>query len=139
MLQVGDLKVNLGQKMRVKVNGKRVTIPYRIEHKRLNINFTDDSVIVSTDIGIKVLWDGISVLEVSVPSSYRGRLCGLCGNFNSLPRDDFTSRHGKLLQDMQKFGHSWAVISKKTCENVRHSKVENIDKEKRCRGRKDHR
>lgn len=138
-LKVGDLKVNLGQKMRVKVNGKRVTIPYRIEHKRLNINFTDDSVIVSTDIGIKVLWDGISVLEVSVPSSYRGRLCGLCGNFNSLPRDDFTSRHGKLLQDMQKFGHSWAVISKKTCENVRHSKVENIDKEKRCRGRKDHR
>ncbi|PBC32458.1 Kielin/chordin protein [Apis cerana cerana] len=87
-IKVGDSKVNLGQKMRVKVNGKKVEIPYRV-----------------------VLWDGISFLEVSAPTSYRGHLCGLCGNFNSLPKDDFTNRRGKLLQDPQP----------------------------RCRGRKDHR
>ncbi|KMQ92697.1 bmp-binding endothelial regulator protein [Lasius niger] len=124
--------------MRVKVNGKRVDLPYRIDN-RLSINCTVDNVIVSTNIGIKVLWDGISFLEVSVPSSYRGRLCGLCGNFNSQTKDDFTTRHGRLLQDVQKFGQSWAVATKKTCENVRFPKLGNVDKERRCRGRKDHR
>lgn len=135
MLQIGDLKVNLGQKMRVKVNGKKVDVPYAVAN-RLDINRTIDSVIVNTQIGIKVLWDGISYLEVSAPSSYRGRLCGLCGNFNSVTKDDFTTRRGRLLQDAQQFGQSWAVGAKKMCVRAR---SENVNKERRCRGRKDHR
>lgn len=133
---MGDSKVNLGQKMRVKVNGKKVEIPYRVIN-RLDVNRTVDGIIVSTHIGIKVLWDGISFLEVSAPTSYRGRLCGLCGNFNSLPKDDFTNRRGKLLQDPQPFGQSWLVGAKKSC--VRPKPVANVDRARRCRGRKDHR
>ncbi|KAK9297425.1 hypothetical protein QLX08_008855 [Tetragonisca angustula] len=135
-IKVGDLKVNLGQKMRVKVNGKKVDIPYRVAN-RLDVNRTADSIVVSTQIGIKVLWDGISFLEVSAPTSYRGRLCGLCGNFNSLPKDDFTNRRGKLLQDPQPFGQSWLVGAKRSC--VRPKPMANFDRAKRCRGRKDHR
>ncbi|XP_060816792.1 BMP-binding endothelial regulator protein isoform X2 [Bombus pascuorum] len=135
-IKVGDLKVNLGQKMRVKVNGKKVEIPFRMAN-RLDVNRTTDSIIVSTQIGIKVLWDGISFLEVSAPTSYRGRLCGLCGNFNSLPKDDFTNRRGKLLQDPQPFGQSWLVGAKKSC--VRPKPSVSPDRAKRCRGRKDHR
>ncbi|GAB1861165.1 BMP-binding endothelial regulator protein [Camponotus japonicus] len=134
-LKIGDLKVNLGQKMRVKVNGKKVNLPYHITN-RLDINCTTDSVIVNTHIGIKVLWDGISFLEVSVPSSYRGRLCGLCGNFNSQIKDDFTTRRGRLLQDAQKFGQSWVVSAKRTC--TRSPRLGNVEKQKRCRGRSDH-
>jgi len=136
VLQIGDLKVNLGQKMRVKVNGKRIDVPYTVAN-RLDIIRTNDSVIVNTQIGIKVLWDGISFLEVSAPSSYMGRLCGLCGNFNSQIKDDFTTRRGRLLQDPQQFGQSWAVGAKKMCN--RPPRLGNIDREKRCRGRKDHR
>lgn len=135
-LQVGDLKVNLGQKMRVKVNGKKVEVPYRVA-SRLEVNRTADSIIVSTQIGIKVLWDGISFLEVSAPTSYRGRLCGLCGNFNSLSKDDFENRKGRVMQDPQAFGQSWAVGAKKSC--VRPRPAANLDRERRCRGRKDHR
>lgn len=121
--------------MRVKVNGKKVNVPYRVGN-RLDINRTAESVIVNTQIGIKVLWDGISFLEVSAPSSYRGRLCGLCGNFNSVVKDDFTTRRGRLLQDPQLFGQSWAVGAKKMCIRPR---AGNIDRDRRCRGRKDHR
>ncbi|CAL7941622.1 unnamed protein product [Xylocopa violacea] len=135
-IKVGDLKVNLGQKMRVKVNGKKVEIPYSVAN-RLDVNRTADSIIVSTQIGIKVLWDGISFLEVSAPTSYRGRLCGLCGNFNSLPKDDFTNRKGRLLQDPQIFGQSWLVGPKRSC--TRPKPVPNLDRSRRCRGRKDHR
>ncbi|XP_015182767.1 PREDICTED: BMP-binding endothelial regulator protein isoform X1 [Polistes dominula] len=134
-IKIGDLKVNLGQKMKVKVNGKRVDVPYSVENK-LDVNRTADSIIVNTPIGIKVLWDGISFLEISASTSYRGRLCGLCGNFNSLPKDDFMTRRGRLLQDPQPFGQSWAVGAKKTCTP---KSLINPEKERRCRGRKDHR
>ncbi|XP_012224763.1 BMP-binding endothelial regulator protein isoform X2 [Linepithema humile] len=135
-IKIGNMKVNLGQKMRVKVNRKRVNVPYRFGNL-LDINRTAESVIVNTQIGIKVLWDGISFLEVSAPASYRGRLCGLCGNFNSQAKDDFTTRRGRLLQDPQQFGQSWTVGAKKMC--TRAPRLGNIDRERRCRGRKDHR
>lgn len=134
-MKIGDLKVNLGQKMKVKVNGKRVDVPYSVPNK-LDVNRTADSIIVNTPIGIKVLWDGISFLEISASTSYRGKLCGLCGNFNSLPKDDFMSRRGRLLQDPQLFGQSWAVGAKKKCTPTR---TLNPERERRCRGRKDHR
>ncbi|KAL0128047.1 hypothetical protein PUN28_003347 [Cardiocondyla obscurior] len=136
-VKIGDLKVNLGQKMRVKVNGKKVNVPYRIPNQ-LDINRTDESVLVNTRIGVKVLWDGISFLEVSVPSSYRDQLCGLCGNFNSQIKDDFTVRQGRVVQDPQQFGQSWAVgASKKMC--LRNPRFGNATRQRRCRERKDQR
>ena len=132
-LKIGDMKVNLGQKMRVKVNGRRVEIPFRMATK-LDINRTQDSILVSTHLGIKILWDGISFLEVSAPTSYRGKLCGLCGNFNSIPKDDLTNRKGKLLSDPVSFGNSWAVGAKKIC-----SRTKNHARTRGCKLRKDHR
>ncbi|XP_043270106.1 BMP-binding endothelial regulator protein isoform X1 [Venturia canescens] len=134
-LKIGDMRINLGQKMRVKVNGMKIDVPYR-EPNRIDINRTMDSILVSTHIGVKVLWDGISFIEVSVPTTYRGKLCGLCGNFNLLPKDDFTTRRGRVLQDSHAFGQSWAVGSKKSCTRARPGT--NVDRERRCRGRKDH-
>lgn len=126
------LKVNLGQKMRVKVNGTRIDIPYSIPN-RLEINRTADSILLSTHIGIKILWDGISFIEVSAPPTYRNRLCGLCGNFNSKPQDDLTSRGRNLLNDPESFGKSWAVGSKRACSR---QKKTGGDRERRCRKRK---
>ncbi|XP_057336136.1 BMP-binding endothelial regulator protein isoform X1 [Microplitis mediator] len=131
-LKMGDLRVNLGQRMRVKVNGMKIDVPYRLPNK-LEINRTADSILVNTKIGIKILWDGIGFIEVSAPTSYRERLCGLCGNFNSMPKDDFTTRRGRLVQDPYPFGQSWAVGSKKSCGKPR------VDRERRCRSRQDHR
>ena len=130
---MGDLKVNLGQKMRVKINGQRINVPYRMAN-RFDINRTLDGIVVSTYLGIKILWDGISFLELSAPTSYRGKLCGLCGNFNSIPKDDFTNRKGKLMTDPVSFGNSWAVGTKRVCSRTKHHTVR-----RGCKMRKDHR
>ena len=47
------------------------------------------SAAVETGVGVQLLWDGDSFLEVSVPHAMQGRLCGLCGNFNGNKSDDF--------------------------------------------------
>ena len=76
--------------------------------------------------GLKLLWDGVSFLEMSVPSKYRGDLCGLCGNFNGDKSDDFgfgkrqiqTLQDGQnlqSLQDGQRFGASWRVGGLRAC------------------------
>ncbi|XP_011501241.1 PREDICTED: BMP-binding endothelial regulator protein [Ceratosolen solmsi marchali] len=132
-MKIGELKVNLGQRMRVKVNGRRVEVPFRLANK-LNINRTLDSILVTTHLGIKILWDGISFLEVSAPTYYRGKLCGLCGNFNSIPKDDLMNRRGKLMSDPVNFGNSWAVGAKKICSRTKTHALR-----RGCKLRKDHR
>ncbi|BES97591.1 Hypothetical protein NTJ_10405 [Nesidiocoris tenuis] len=115
-IKIGLTKVNLGEKRRVKINGERVFPPlYRSD---LTVTEAEDrnSVLVESKIvGIKVLWDGNSFLEVSVPAKYRGKLCGLCGNYNNVPRDDLKTRMGIVVMDPYKFGNSWRVGGKKAC------------------------
>ncbi|KAK7602496.1 hypothetical protein V9T40_008085 [Parthenolecanium corni] len=113
-IRMGKLKVNLGDKMRVKVNGERVPLPF--ENYFVNVTKTAYSVLVQTNLGIKVVWDGNSFLEVSVPSSYKNRLCGLCGNYNSNPKDDFKTRSGRMAFDETSFATSWQVGSRKACQ-----------------------
>lgn len=46
---------------------------------------------------------------------FSGNLCGLCGNFNAVPRDDMTTKNGQVVLDPQLFGSSWRVGGKNSC------------------------
>ena len=38
--------------------------------------------LLTIDIGLKVLWDGNQVITVNLCNTYKGYVCGLCGNFD---------------------------------------------------------
>ena len=38
--------------------------------------------VLKTDFNLIVAWSGGSTVKVQVPASYRGNLCGLCGDGN---------------------------------------------------------
>lgn len=57
----------------------------------------------------QVLWDGMSFLEVSVPAKYKGKLCGLCGNFNSMSRDDLMTRRGRVTKTLSLYFLSFSL------------------------------
>lgn len=90
------MKINLGEKQRIKVNGKKVNVPFFIGDE-LSITRLKEMLNVETRLGIKIVWDGISFLEVSVPARFKGQLCGLCGNYNSVARDDLTTKRGRVI------------------------------------------
>lgn len=113
-LRIGATKINMGKKMRIKVNGHRVTLPHKINGVA-EIARSNGSVLLKADIGIQMLWDGDGFLEVTVSSVYKGKLCGLCGNFNSKARDDMKTRDGRLLSDTWRFGSSWRVGGTRAC------------------------
>ncbi|CAG7733363.1 unnamed protein product [Allacma fusca] len=112
-LKVREGRVTLGQKMRIKYNGKRVALPF--SQGSLRIYQDGYSAMVETGVGVKLLWDGDSFLEVSVPHSMQGRLCGLCGNFNGNKSDDLTTRRGSPANHPNAFGKSWRVGGIKAC------------------------
>ncbi|KAM4553451.1 kielin/chordin-like protein [Fundulus diaphanus] len=107
---IRDVAVQLLQEFVVKVNEEVVTLPF-LREPYIYIEQQANTVLLNTNIGLKVLWSPRSHLEVSVPGSYRGHTCGLCGNFNKYPQDDLQMSTGQLTPSESEFGNSWRMTS----------------------------
>ncbi|XP_053464571.1 kielin/chordin-like protein isoform X2 [Nycticebus coucang] len=105
---LGDVKVQLLQGRAVTVDGRPVALPF-LQEPLLYVELQGRAVILHAQPGLQVLWDGQSQVEVSVPGSYRGQTCGLCGNFNGFAQDDLQGPEGLLLPTEAAFGNSWQV------------------------------
>lgn len=111
-----DLRFNLQQKGRVKLNRKKLTLPYKREGK-VHIEKKNGNVEITFQNGMKIFWNGKSFLEVSVPAIYKNKLSGLCGNFNGNIQDELKTRKGHVYKDneIMHFGAAWCVGSKASC------------------------
>ncbi|XP_034389852.1 kielin/chordin-like protein [Cyclopterus lumpus] len=107
---IGDITVQLLQDWVVKVNGEVVTLPF-LSEPYIYVERQTNTILLNTNIGLKVLWSGRSHLEVSVPGSYKGHTCGLCGNFNNYYQDDLRMPSGRLSLSESDFGNSWRVMN----------------------------
>ncbi|XP_044213158.1 kielin/chordin-like protein isoform X1 [Thunnus albacares] len=106
----GDVKVQLLQDWVVKVDDEVVTLPF-LREPYIYIERQTNTILLNTNIGLKVLWNGRSYLEVSVPGSYKGQTCGLCGNFNNYRQDDLRMPSGRISPSESGFGNSWRVTN----------------------------
>lgn len=64
--------------------------------------------VIETDFGLTVRYDWEHYLVVTLSDRYAGKTCGLCGNFNGNPNDDFTTPSGTQAGAVA-FGSSWKV------------------------------
>ena len=67
--------------------------------------------VILTTSGVRVSWDGLYRVDVTVSTSWRGRLCGLCGDYNGNPNDDFRTPDNLLSNSPNDFGVSWEYNS----------------------------
>lgn len=114
VIRVKDMKVKLGQFLRVRIKKERIKLPF-VKLRVLSINQENHNIVVRINKGVKVVWDGDNYMEVSVSPTYKNKLCGLCGNYNDKQEDDFMSRNGTRLADPNAFGNSWLVGRRKKC------------------------
>uniref|UniRef100_H0V452 Kielin cysteine rich BMP regulator n=1 Tax=Cavia porcellus TaxID=10141 RepID=H0V452_CAVPO len=103
---LGDVAVQLLQGRTV--DQRPVALPF-LQEPLLYVELWGQTVILHAWLGLQVLWDGRSQVEVRVPGSYRGHTCGLCGNFNGFAQDDLQGPNGLLLPTEAAFGNSWQV------------------------------
>ncbi|XP_031240817.1 mucin-5AC [Mastomys coucha] len=79
--------------------------------------------VVETNIGLVLLWDKKTSIFLRLSPEFKGKVCGLCGNFDDNAINDFTTRSQSVVSDMLEFGNSWklspscpdAPVSKDPC------------------------
>ena len=110
--------IRLLQGLVVELNGVRVNhFPYRVPSDGSRISRFYNRVRVHlASSGVVVLWDGLHMVQVTVPPSYRNRTCGLCGQFNGVPSDDLEARDGILYIPSNSL-YSWSVQSRNAYHN----------------------
>nr|AVK72327.1 crossveinless protein [Meara stichopi] len=115
-IDIGGFLIQLGQKQRVKVGIAKIRLPYYNSPMNVSIYRENYVVHVDTDIGLSVVWDGDSLVEVTLSSEYRGRTCGLCGNFNGDQADDFQGPRHSLERSVDSFTKSWILDGNDQCQ-----------------------
>lgn len=91
------------------LNNELVNLPLSLDDGRVQVTQQGRNIIVQTDFGLRVLYNTVYYVEVIVPSTYQQKMCGLCGNNNNNPRDDFKLPNGKKTNNVDNFGKSWAL------------------------------
>ncbi|XP_051725443.1 kielin/chordin-like protein [Ctenopharyngodon idella] len=121
---IGNVVVQLFQDWIVKVDYQHVSLPF-LKEPYVYLERKTNTILLNTNVGLKVLWNGRSHVEVSVPGTYKKNMCGLCGNFNNYPQDDMKLRNGQIAKSEADFGNNWKVGSGSS--SVHCSNVKNID------------
>ncbi|XP_052426097.1 alpha-tectorin-like [Carassius gibelio] len=92
-----------------KVNGTFIATPFTLHNGSIQVYQSGFSLAISTDFGLLVTYDAYSYVTISVPYDYQNATCGLCGNYNLHPEDDFRSISGEILSSDVDFANSWKV------------------------------
>ncbi|XP_045021815.1 mucin-5AC isoform X3 [Bubalus bubalis] len=63
--------------------------------------------VVDTEMGLVLLWDKGTSIFLRLSPEFKGRVCGLCGNFDDNALNDLTTRSQSVVGDVLEFGNSW--------------------------------
>ncbi|XP_054457047.1 zonadhesin, like [Anoplopoma fimbria] len=103
---VNGITVTLMKARRTLVNGQRVALPHS-PSPLMSLSLAGQYITLQTTFGLRVRWDGNHYAQISVPSSYYDQMCGLCGDYDGNPGNDFTKPDGALVGNVNDFGNSW--------------------------------
>ncbi|XP_065327649.1 IgGFc-binding protein-like [Pelmatolapia mariae] len=112
-----DVHMSRDRRGLVQVNGVTRNLPIILNEGNVSIYATGSRILVSTNFGLSVTYNGYSAVFISVPPNYREKICGLCGNFNGNPNDDFHTPSGTIVTSPDEFGRAWKVPGNYTCND----------------------
>ncbi|XP_067172896.1 IgGFc-binding protein-like [Apteryx mantelli] len=105
----GDIAISQKHPGKIMVDNLLVNLPYRTRGGKVSAYQGGRQAVVETDFGLTVTYDWQSQVTVSVPGSYAGALCGLCGNFDGNAGNELLLKDGQATSNPTTFGHSWKV------------------------------
>ncbi|KAM8861709.1 uncharacterized protein ACB058_008446 [Synchiropus picturatus] len=68
--------------------------------------------VIEAENGLILMWDRKATLMIKLSASFKGKVCGPCGNFDGNIKNDFTTRNKDIVADAYTFVNSWKVSPK---------------------------
>ncbi|XP_053545247.1 mucin-2 [Bombina bombina] len=104
------IKVFLG-KTELKLADKEVEIIQVDSDKQVQFLTREVGIylVIQASNDILLIWDKRTTIFIKVSPAYKGKLCGLCGNFDDTANNDFTTSHKLPVTSVLEFGNSWKV------------------------------
>jgi hypothetical protein len=106
------------------VDGRQRNIPYKGPNNVRAIVIGGEFVL-TTDFGLTVLWDGDQRVQVLLCSAYSNHVCGLCGNADGNPKNDYVDRQNRIVRltghkytKYFNWGSKWRVFDETTNDSV---------------------
>ncbi|XP_075327292.1 mucin-5AC [Odontesthes bonariensis] len=108
-LFLGNKEIVLSEEnVRVIKQSNGVDIPYKVHTMGLYL-------VVEAKNGLVLMWNKKTTLLITLSSTFKGKVCGMCGNYDGNIKNDFTKKCKDTVVDVLEFGNSWKVSP--TCPN----------------------
>ncbi|KAL8220193.1 UNVERIFIED_CONTAM: hypothetical protein K2H54_040330, partial [Gekko kuhli] len=110
-ISVYDYNITISRRegAQIMVNGAVASLPATLQDGKIKISKNDGLPIIETDFGLQVMHDNNFTVVLTLPSSYYGATCGLCGNFNEGRDDDMAYPNGTQASSIMDWVSSWEV------------------------------
>uniref|UniRef100_A0A8C2ZYW8 VWFD domain-containing protein n=1 Tax=Cyclopterus lumpus TaxID=8103 RepID=A0A8C2ZYW8_CYCLU len=82
------------------LGGNEETVPFQFSTMGIYL-------VIEANNGLIFMWDRKTSLLIKLSPKYKGRVCGLCGNYDDIANNDFTTRGHAVVVNPLVFGNSW--------------------------------
>ncbi|XP_044050298.1 LOW QUALITY PROTEIN: mucin-5B-like [Siniperca chuatsi] len=102
-LYLGNNEIILSdENIRVIKQSKGKDIPYKVHTMGIYL-------VIEANNGLVLIWNKKTTLMIKLSSIFKGKVCGLCGNYDGNIKNDFTTRNKEVVVEALEFGNSWKV------------------------------
>lgn len=88
------------------VNGSLVSIPF-VTGLSTKIYNQEGFLVIDSGPDIQIRYNGFNVIKITIGDRLQNKVCGLCGNFNGDPTDDYATLRGKPVVSSVVLAQSW--------------------------------
>ncbi|XP_067860893.1 von Willebrand factor [Heptranchias perlo] len=108
-LYLGEyFEVTVALKGEVSVRKKRILLPFASHGVFIGME-AGYYIISSDEHGFIARIDTSGNVVIMLSKRYFSRTCGLCGNYNNFPQDDYITQEGFQVENSYDFANSWAM------------------------------
>lgn len=102
------------------VNGTPVSVPF-VTGLMTRVSTSEGFLVIDTPQDIQVRYNRFNTLSIMMGPRLQNKVCGLCGNFNGDPNDDYITSRGKPAISSLELAQSWKTngmqnrLARKSC------------------------
>ncbi|KAM4748838.1 otogelin-like protein [Rhinophrynus dorsalis] len=105
VVSLGDTDIYFGETSDMQKLLRMQHSAYRYQHWKAGFY----TVVHFPELEITILWDKKTTIHVKVGPRWKGKLSGLCGNFDKYTSNDLTTSNNMEVRNAQIFGDSWTI------------------------------